>query len=361
MLRPVYLLPDLAALPDFETPKVLKALIAAHKSLAELKGRAEIIPNQGILIDSLVLQEAKLSSEIENIVTTQDELFRAELLPRNPESAAVKEVTHYRDALLSGFRALKEQRNIISNTAITDMFQILKGHNGGYRQTPGTVLRNDRTGENVYIPPQDKRAIEQAMDKLLQFINEDSLSAADPLIKMALIHHQFESIHPFSDGNGRIGRILNILYVTRTGLLDIPILYLSRAINSSKDEYYRLLQGVRDKGEWEPWILYILNAVDKTAQATLKLIEHMRAQMAAMKKRLREELPHLYSQDLLNNMFRHPYTRTEYMAKDLKKSRQTAAKYLDELAAKGFVTKHTIGRNNYYINEPLVRLFYDNS
>ncbi len=237
------------------------------------------------------------------------------------------------------------------------MFQLLKRRTDGFRQTPGTALRNDRSGEIVYVPPQDQHDINSAMSGLERFINDDQLSTLDPLIKMALIHHQFESIYPFPDGNGRIGRILNVLYLTRVDLLEIPILYLSRAINNSKSEYYRLLQRVRDTSEWEGWLIYMLKAVDETARTTLDLVENIRVQMALMKKRLRGELPKFYSQDLLNNLFRHPYTRIDYVQNELGITRQTAAKYLDTLAEHGFLTKHQSGRNNYYINEPLVALF----
>jgi len=357
MLPPSYILPDLASLPGLETVPVLKALNSANRSLAELKGRAASIPNQGILIDSLALQEAKASSEVENIVTTQDELFGNELFPEAAISPAVKEVEHYRDALKFGYADLRKQQDIIRNASLLGMFRILKNNSGGYRATPGTCLRNDRTGENVYIPPQDKRAIESAMGALLNFINDDAVSAYDPLVKMALIHHQFESIHPFPDGNGRIGRILNVLYLTRTGLLDIPILYLSRQINASKNEYYRLLQQVRESGAWEEWLLYMIRAIDETSKTTLHLVEAIRQQMADMKRRLRADLPALYSQDLLNNLFRHPYTRIEFIERDLQLSRQTASRYLEKLTEKGFVEKHKKGRQNYYINTPLVGLF----
>ena len=222
---------------------------------------------------------------------------------------------------------------------------------------PGTALRNDHSGEIVYVPPQDQRDINLAMSGLERFVNDDALSTLDPLIKMALIHHQFESIHPFPDGNGRIGRILNVLYLTRVGLLEIPILYLSRAINNSKGEYYRLLQHVRDTGEWKDWLIYMLRAVDETAKTTLDLVENIRQQMATAKKRLRTEFPKIYSQDLLNNLFRHPYTRIDYVQKELNVTRQTAARYLDALADAGILSKHQSGRNNYYINEPLIALF----
>ena len=357
MLNPSYQLPDLTSLDGLETIEVFKALAAANRSLAELKGRAAAIPNQGILIDTLALQEAKASSEIENIVTTQDELFQADLFPEGLESAAAKEVALYRDALKFGFDKLRQTDGLITNATIVGMFQLLKRRTDGFRQTPGTALRNDRSGEIVYVPPQDQNEINSAMNGLERFINDDQLSTLDPLIKMALIHHQFESIHPFPDGNGRIGRILNVLYLTRVDLLEIPILYLSRGINTAKSEYYRLLQHVRDTSEWESWLIYMLKAVDETARTTLDLVENIREQMASMKKRLRGELPKFYSQDLLNNLFRHPYTRIDYVQTDLGITRQTAAKYLDTLAEHGFLTKHQSGRNNYYINEPLVALF----
>ena len=357
MLKPTYVLPDLSKLGDLETIDVLKALAAANRSLAELKGRAAAIPNQGILIDTLALQEAKASSEIENIVTTQDELFQAELFPDGPESPAAKEVALYRDAIKYGFDRLNELDGLLLNSTIIGMFRLLKQRDDSFRQTPGTALKNDRSGAIVYIPPQDHNEIILAMANLERFINDDHLSPLDPLIKMALIHHQFESIHPFPDGNGRIGRILNVLYLTRTDLLEIPILYLSRAINNSKGEYYRLLQHVRVTGEWEGWLVYMLKAVDETARTTLDLIENIREQMSTMKRRLRDEFPKLYSQDLLNNLFRHPYTRIDYVQQELNVTRQTAARYLDTLADAGLVSKHQSGRHNYYVNDRLISLF----
>jgi len=366
MLKPTYEITDLPPPVELETVRVLKALAGANRALAELKGRAATIPNQGILIDMLVLQEAKASSEIENIVTTQDELFQADLFPEGPQSAAAKEVALYRSALRMGYQELVATQGIVSNNTLIRMFRLLKGREDGFRSTPGTALKNERSGQIVYVPPQDANAIQSHMSALERFINDDGFSPLDPLIKMALIHHQFESIHPFSDGNGRIGRILNVLYLTRSGLLDIPVLYLSRHITQTKDDYYRLLQGVRDATEsediaraWEEWVLYMLQGVANTATTTLRLVEGIRTQMADVKKRMRSELPKLYSQDLLNNLFRHPYTRIEYVVQDLGVTRQTAAKHLDSLAERGFVVKQQSGRNNYFINEPLVRLFLD--
>ena len=335
----------------------MRALAAANRALAELKGRAATIPNQGILIDTLALQEAKASSEIENIVTTQDELFQMDLFPDGLESGAAKEVARYRDALKLGLTQLLDTGGLIRNATLIEMYRFLKARSDGFRATPGTALKNDKTGEVIYVPPQDRNEIIAAMSSLEAFINDDEICQLDPLIKMALIHHQFESIHPFADGNGRIGRILNVLYLTRTGLLDIPILYLSRHINRHKAEYYRLLQAVREEGDWEAWVLYMLEAVDKTSRTTLALVEGIRKQMADVKQRMRTHLPKLYSQDLLNNLFRHPYTRIQFVRDDLSVTRQTAADYLEQLVEKGFLEKHKSGRSNYYINTALVALF----
>ncbi len=363
MLKSTYRLPTLPLKIDLETVPVLKALGVANRALAELKGQAETIPNQAILIDTLALQEAKASSEIENIVTTHDELFQADLFPQGMLSAAAKEVALYRDALKLGYKRLGESDGIIANNMLIEMFRRLKGRSDGFRTLPGVALKNESTGEIIYVPPQDTSEVVSLMTALERFINEDTACSLDPLIKMAIIHHQFESIHPFPDGNGRIGRILNVLYLTRTGLLDIPILYLSRHIIQTKADYYRLLQDVRDaKGSfesWEAWVLYILEAVAKTARTTLEVVKGIRSQMADVKHRMRTELPKLYSQDLLNNLFRHPYTRIEYVVNDLDVTRQTAAKYLDTLAEKGFLEKHQAGRNNYYINFNLAKLFLD--
>lgn len=357
MLKPTYKIPALPPKGEIETPAVLRELAQAHRHLAELKGRAAAIPNQAILIDTLSLQEAKASSEIENIVTTQDELFQASLFLDGPASPAAKEVENYRDALKRGFDSLQQNQGLLTCNTIMDMFHVLKRTEEGFRSGPGTALKNDRTGALVYVPPQDHEQIRGHMTALERFMNDDEASALDPLVKMAIIHHQFESIHPFSDGNGRIGRIINVLYLTRTGLLEIPILYLSRYITSHKSDYYRLLQAVRDDGAWEAWLLYMLRAVSATSRETLSIIEGMRVLMADYKRRLREHPTIRYSQDLLNNLFRHPYTRIEFLQHDLGVTRQTAAKYLDQLAAAGFVEKHQQGRNNYYINTPLIELF----
>ena len=357
MLKPTYLIPPLPPMGELETPAVLRAAALAHRRLAEVKGRATAIPNQAILIDTLSLQEARASSQIENIITTQEEMFQAAIFPEGQDHGPAKEVARYRDALKRGWDLMDQSQGLLTNNTIIEMFRILKRHDGGFRETPGTALKNDATGDTVYVPPQDKNDIAAHMSALERFINDDTASVLDPLVKMAIIHHQFESIHPFPDGNGRIGRIINVLYLARTGLLKIPFLYLSRYITTHKADYYRLLQSVRDDGAWEPWLLYMLAAVAETSTETLRLIDGLAALMADYKKRIRDNHPRIYSQDLLNNLFRHPYTRIEFLAEEVGVVRQTAARYLEELTAAGLLEKQTWGKHNFYINKPLVALF----
>ncbi|WP_090221298.1 Fic family protein [Epibacterium ulvae] len=354
MLEPTYTIPSLPPQFDFETPRIFKALNKAARSLAEVKGRAPVIPNQGLLIETLSLQEAKDSSEIENIVTTNDELFKASLDRDRSLAGPSKEVAMYRNALHLGYTRLLET-NLLTNRTLIEMFRLLKNRDDGFRKLPGTGLQNNR-GDVVYVPTQDSNAITEQMSALEAYINSDS--DLDPLIKMAIIHHQFESIHPFPDGNGRIGRILNVLYLTKEELLGIPILYMSRGINKSKADYYRLLQDVRDSGNWEDWIVYILDVVTETSSVTLALIEGIRSQMSHFKKTLRSKHPRIYSQDLINNLFRHPYTRIEFVMDELAVSRPTAASYLDKLANDEDLplVKISEGRNNYYVNIDLVNL-----
>lgn len=343
--------------PDmsFDTPEILKALNKTTRLLAEVKGRAQSIPKQEILINTLALQEANASSEIESIITTQDELFQNHTLPEEKRDPASKEVLRYREALSHGFHAMQEQGGLSNNTLIA-MFQILKEHGGSYRTTPGTVLKNERDQSVVYTPPQDHAEIKRLMHDLETFINDDADDDLDPLIKMALIHHQFESIHPFPDGNGRIGRIINVLYLVHSGLLDIPILYLSRDIIRHKDEYYRLLNTVREQGTWHEWVLYMLKAVENTSAHTLKLILGISDQMAFFKQTMRKQLPDMYSHDLLNLFFNHPYTRIDTLTQNFSISRQTASKYLGRLNDCGLLAKIRKGRNHYYINTKLVKL-----
>lgn len=349
----------LAPLPptaNLETRDILRKVALASRFLAELKGQAATIPNESILINTLSLQEAKDSSEIENIITTHDELYKNDLFKGLNNSPAAKEVHNYAAALKKGFTLVRQDKLITTNR-ILEIHAILEENNAGLRRLPGTELRNDKTGETVYTPPQNHDEIVQLMQNLETFINDGDIQDIDPLIKMAVIHYQFESIHPFYDGNGRTGRIINILYLVAQNLLDIPVLYLSRYIIRTKSEYYRLLQAVRENDEWEAWCLYILTGVEQTSQQTIKLIKDIKVLMQDYKHRIRKELPKIYSQDLLNNLFRHPYTRIEFLQHDLGVSRITATKYLGKLADAGFLRKEKMGRYNFYINVPLFELF----
>lgn len=350
-----YSIPLLPLAIDLESKPVLKKLSKAHRALAELKGVSGIIPNQTILTNTLSLQEAKDSSAIENIITTHDELYKSDLSAKQFASFAAKEVYSYAAALQSGYQRVKKTGLLINNH-ILEIQQTLEENSSGFRTLPGTVLKNDRSGTVVYTPPQNESQIRSLMDNLEKFINDDTLSDADPLTKMAVIHHQFESIHPFYDGNGRTGRIINILYLVKHGLLDRPVLYLSRYINQNKNEYYRLLQAVRETQAWEPWILFMLEGVEQTSRQTVDLILGMRELMQHHKQKLRSELPKIYSQDLLNNLFRHPYTKIDFVMQELQVTRKTAMKYLEELIRIGLLTKHKLGKENYYMNDALFNL-----
>lgn len=345
----------LADIARWESRSVLKKTAEAHRYLAELKGVAASIPNEAILINTLALQEAKDSSEVENIVTTHDELYKANLFAEALKNPAAKEVQDYAFALKQAF-AMVRRTGLIRLDDILAVQQQLEHNQAGLRRLPGTALKNARTGEVVYTPPQHGAEISQLMANLVQYINDDSLCDADPLVKMAIIHHQFESIHPFYDGNGRTGRIINILYLVAKDLLNLPVLYLSRFIILHKADYYTQLQQVRETGNWEPWLLYMLDGIIVTAQDTITLIIQMKALMQDVKHRLREQLPKIYRQELLNNLFYHPYTKIEFLVEDLGVSRITATKYLELLVEHGFLQKQKIGRGNYYINQPLCDL-----
>lgn len=348
-------IPQLPFAADIETKAVLKKLAKAHQALAELKGVAASIPNQSILVNTLALQEAKDSSAIENIITTHDDLYRSDSLARKFVSLAAKEVHNYAIALRNGFEQVKRS-GLLTNNDILDIQAYIEENRAGFRKLPGTALKNDQTGETVYTPPQHHDEIIALMGNLEQFINDDALCDWDPLVKMAVIHHQFESIHPFYDGNGRTGRIINILYLVRQGLLDSPVLYLSRYINQHKADYYRLLQAVRTDNAWEAWLLYMLQAIEDTSRQTILLIVGIKALMQQHKHRLRDELPKIYSQDLINNLFRHPYTKIDLVMGELRVHRNTATKYLDEVVRIGLLTRHKLGKENFYFNDGLIAL-----
>jgi Fic family protein len=352
-MKPLTTLP---AADRLENRAVLKQLVGAHRYLSELKGVAATIPNPEILISTLSLQEAKDSSEIENIFTTQDELFRADIFSDYSKNPAAKEVRRYAAALRSGFEQMRSDQLITVNR-IVQFHQILTDNDAGIRKLPGTVIKNQVTGETVFTPPQDPKEIQSLLTDLERFINDDTESEVDPLIKMAIAHHQFESIHPFYDGNGRAGRILNSLYLVAKGMLDQPVLYLSGYIINTKADYYRLLQSTRDTGDWVPWLLYMLKGVEVTSKTTVSLIEAIRDLMNDYERQIRRALPKIYSYELLTNLFRHPYTKVQAVQDDIGVSRLTASKYLSMLTEQGFVEKHRFGKFNYYVNRPLMQIF----
>ena len=357
-----YEIPLLPLPYDLETKAVLRQANKANRKLAELKGVAQTIPNERILISSLTLQEAKDSSAVENIVTTQDDLYRAGLdAGFTLIGAATKEVLFYREAINEGFKLVRN-KNILTLNDIKRIQEVLEQNSAGFRTTPGTQLKRSSDGVVIYTPPQDGQRIVELMSNLEQFINGDELCPIDPLVKMAIIHHQFESIHPFYDGNGRTGRIVNILYLVTSGLLDLPILYLSRYITHNKAEYYERIQAIRNatgdnSAQWEEWILYMLRGVEQTAEETITLVKNIGNLMTKYKNIIRPAFGRKYSHELLNGLFYHPYTKIGHLESDMQVSRQTAAKYLDKLASLGLLQKERMGKENYYINTQLMELF----
>lgn len=340
---------------DIETKEVFKKLVKANQALAELKGVTATIPNADILINTLSLQEAKDSSAIENIITTHDDLYCSDNQAKYFVSSAAKEVHNYATALRNGFKQVQDT-GLLTNNDILTLQACIEENNAGFRKLPGTALKNDATGEVIYTPPQHADEIIALMTNLEQFINDDELCDWNALTKMAVIHHQFECIHPFYDGNGRTGRIINVLYLVKQDLLKFPVLYLSRYINQNKADYYRLLQSTRETENWQPWLLFMLDGVEQTAKETIILIEHVTETMQEFKQKIQTDLPKIYSQDLLNNLFHHPYTKITFVMSELNVSRITATSYLNGLIKIGLIAKHKSGKDNYYINTALYDL-----
>ena len=348
---------DLPLLPpkgEIETKATLKKAISAGRALAELKGLGETIPNQAILLNSIILQEAKASSEIENIVTTHDALFRAFSAKTGQIDPATKEVLRYREALWEGFNSLRE-RPLLSTNLFIRIVQTIRANSAGIRNTPGTKVANAATGEVVFTPPEGEDVIRNKLKNLENYIHGED--AVDPLIKLALIHYQFETIHPFTDGNGRTGRILNILFLTSNQLLELPVLYLSKYIIEQKSNYYSLLRGVTEHQEWESWILYMLDAVEQTALLTRDKILAIRALLMETLEVTREKLPsRVYSKDLIELLFHQPYTKGQFLVDAGIAKRQAAADYLKELEGIGVLKVHRVGRENLYLNTKLYEI-----
>jgi len=349
--KPYNQLPFLPPRATLETMKVMEQLIKSHRALAELKGCARTLPDQEILINSVILQEAKDSSEIENIVTTHDELFKGLALPQNM-SPQVKEVINYRSALWEGF-AFVRKKGFLSVNGILTIQERLECNRSGVRKLPGTALQNDRTGKIIYMPPDQPDVIQRLLKNFEEYLNTD-IGKTDPLIKMAIAHYQFESIHPFYDGNGRTGRIINVLYLVLEKLLSSPFLYLSRYIIHNKADYYRLLQEVKTKNKWTEWILYMLCAVEETSRGTLHLIGEIRDAMEDVAGLMKKQAGKIYSKDLLELLFEKPYVRVGNLVEKGIASRNIAAKYLRKLEDAGIVRSEKKGRDILFVN---IRLF----
>ncbi len=348
---------DLPALPpavEVETKAVLKRAISANRAVAELKGQGGVIPNQSMLVNTLILQEAKASSEIENIVTTNDALFRAMASASGRVDPATKEVLRYREALWRGYGRVKKGARMNADLFV-DLAREITQDARGIRDKPGTVIGNRNTGEIVYTPPEGERVIRKKLDDLERFLY--ARDGMDPLVKLALSHYQFEAIHPFFDGNGRTGRIINILFMVVMGLLDMPVLYLSKRIIDDKMVYYRRLRQVTEQGAWEAWVLYMLEAVEATARLTLDKIFAVRSLLDKTLDLSKAKLPsRVYSKELIELIFRQPYTKGEFIVETGLAERQTAADYLKELERIGVLKGQRVGKENLYLNVELYNL-----
>lgn len=336
---------------NIETIEVLKALAAAHRSLAELKGYAEVVPNKNIIINALTINESKDSSAIENIITTHDELFDAMASDKRLIGPA-KEVLNYKEAIWHGFN-LVEKKGFLSTNMIVEIQELIEGNRAGIRKQGGTVLKNEQTGEIVYTPPETETEIRELMGNLEQYMN-NSYDDIDPLIKLAVIHYQFESIHPFYDGNGRTGRIINILYLVQNNLLDTPILYLSKYIMVNRQEYYRLLQAVGKKGVWTEWIIYMLKGISVMSEYSLNQLKQINTLIEDTSSEVSKALPKVYSKELIDVIFSEFYTRISSVEKALGITRKTASSYLSQLVTSGFLVVESRGREKVFINRRLI-------
>ncbi len=338
---------------DLKTPRILEALNEASRSLAELKGFANSIPNQHILINAITINEAKDSSAIENIVTTHDSIYKV-LTESGFKDEAAKEVVDYRSAIWRGYEIIKE-KGFISTNVLVELQGMIEHNKAGIRKNPGTKLINGKTLEVIYVPPQDEKEIRDLLKNLEDYINEND-DCVDPLIKMTLIHYQFETIHPFYDGNGRTGRILNVLYLVLNNLLDSPILYLSNYINKNKEKYYKLFTEFRENNNYEDWIIYILKGIEETSKNTIELIKQIQNEMISYKEEFIKKLPKIYSDELLDSLFFEVYTRINYIENRCNVTRQTATTYLNSLVDAGLLEFEKVGRESIYKNTRLIDL-----
>ena len=357
-LRPYNDLPDLPPQIDFYQPAIVRALASAARNLGELNGLCATLPNSLLLLNTLVLQESRDSSAIENIVTTQDELYRA-VLDEVADYSSAKEVLNYREATYVGLARMEAQDDLIVTNTLIDVVRTIKHNQSAVRQVPGTTLRNAATGDVMYTPPCCEGIIREKLTALEQFINSDDPDGPDPLIKLALMHYQFEAIHPFSDGNGRTGRILIALYLAQQKLLPQPVLYLSRYINLHRADYYRLLRQVTEQQSWAEWIVFVLTGIAQTAQLTMSKIRRILDLMNTVEQEARQVLRTSYNPNMLRLMFTQPYLKIDFLVRNKLAHRQTAAVYLKKLAEADLLTVNTIGRTTYYINQRLIDILTD--
>src|SRR5450631_1795825 len=348
-------LPNLPRTGFTESPEILRQLAKASRHLGELNGLCASLPDPQLLINTIVLQESKDSSAIENIVTTQDELHKA-ASEEKTASPAAREVLSYREALYVGLEKMKAQKNLLMTNTMVDVVQHIKQNKSGIRNAPGTALKNAINGEVIYTPPCCEDVLREKLAALEKFINDPEISPLDPLIKMALIHYQFEAIHPFADGNGRTGRIVNALYLVQQELLLQPVLYLSSYIVKYKTEYYQLLREVTEKENWHDWVMYLLTALIETAKLTTKKIRAMLSLKGEFENQMKMVLGSSFSYELLQLMFTAPYLKIEILVKRKIAHRQTASVWLNKLSAANILKPHKIGRTTYYINYRLMGL-----
>jgi Fic family protein len=350
--KPYNALPLLPPIMEIETKAVLKKAIQANKALAKLVGSAGKLPNQSMLVNSISLQEAKMSSEIENVITTSDELYQAMSAQKKNVNAATNEVLHYQEALWHGFNAVRKKGMMTTNLFI-ELVRIIKQNQAGIRKTPGTTITNSAKGEVIYTPPEGDRIIREKLKNLEDYLNLND-EETDPLIKMAVIHYQFEAIHPFIDGNGRAGRIINILYLVQNDLIELPILYLSKYIIENKNAYYEKLRGVTENEKWEDWILYILEAIEITAKYTQNKLDQIVSLMERTGKKIKKSLPDIYSKELVEVIFMQPYCKRQFLVDAEIAQLKTAGVYLSKLEEKGILKSTIIGKEKLYLNKKLI-------
>ncbi len=351
--QPYNELPLLPPLVDIQTPKVLKKVISTSRALAQLNGALLALPNPTLFLDTIHLREAKASSEIENIITTNDHLFKSFVADLKQGDASTKEVLYYKNALWAAFAEL-EKKPIITTNLCIKIVQNIKQSTASIRTTAGTTLSNP-WGEVIYTPPSGADIIRDKLANWEKFVNEDS-DDIDPLIKMAVMHYQFEAIHPFADGNGRTGRILLLLYLKLTGLLAVPALYLSEYIIQHKTLYYQRLRGVTEQNDWEAYLLYMLDMVEKTAAAALQRLNEIIKLMEQTAASIQTLLPKVYSKDLIEIIFRLPYTKRQYLINKNIGTPKTVGNYLAELEKSGFLKSQKIGKEKIYINQALLQI-----